>query len=136
MDARARLVEALEARSEIVFALLYGSRAGGRPRPDSDWDVAVFVDEGLDAAGRFRLRRELAAALEPALAVDIVVLNDAPPLLGHRALAGELVVDRDRARYVRYFVSTLGRSLDEAHARRIHADARRARLTAGRHGGP
>ncbi|MCP4661106.1 MAG: nucleotidyltransferase domain-containing protein, partial [bacterium] len=32
----------LEARDEILFAYLFGSRAGGRPRPDSDWDVAIF----------------------------------------------------------------------------------------------
>jgi uncharacterized protein len=136
MDPRARIVEALVARPEIVFALLFGSRASGRARPDSDWDIAVFLDEALDASTRFRVRRALAAALEPELTVDIVVLNEAPPLLAHRALTGQLLVDRDRARYVRFFVRTLGESQDEAYARRIHADARRDRLIAGHHGGP
>jgi predicted nucleotidyltransferase len=136
MDPRGRIVEALEARPEIVFALLFGSRASGRVRPDSDWDIAVFLDETLDASSRFRVRRELAAALEPELTVDIVVLNDAPPLLAHRALMGQLLVDRDRTRYVRFFVRALGESQDEAYARRIHADARRERLIAGHHGRP
>lgn len=136
MDARARIVEALVARPEVVFAVLFGSRANDRARPDSDWDIAVFLDEALDASSRFRVRRELAAALEPDITVDVVVLNDAPPLLAHRGLTGDLLVDRDRAQYVRFFVRTLGASHDEAYARRIHADARRERLIAGSHGRP
>jgi uncharacterized protein len=134
MNPRTRIVNALEARPEIVFALLFGSRAGGRPRPDSDWDLAIYLDDRLDPRARFSIRRELIAALEPATRVDLVVLNDAPPLLGHRALFGELLVDRDHARYVRYFVRTVGASLDEAPVRRIHADARRRRLTEARDG--
>ena len=128
MDPRRRIVEALEARPEIVFAVLFGSRAGGRARPDSDWDIAVYLDERLDPRARFEVRRQLVAALEPAVRVDVVVLNDAPPLLGHQALCGELLIDRDHIRYVHYFVRTVGASLDEAPARRLHADARRRRL--------
>ena len=134
MDPRAQLLRAVAGRTEIVFALLFGSRADGRARPDSDWDLAVYVDDTLDRAARFQLRRELAADLEPAIAVDVVVLNDAPPLLGHRALQGQLILDRDHARYVRYFVRTLAESLDLQHARRIHADARRHRLAGGARG--
>lgn len=78
MDAEQRIRGVLENRPEVVFATLFGSRATGRARPDSDWDLAVFVDESLDAAARFDLRRQIAAALEPAVEVDIVVLNDAP----------------------------------------------------------
>lgn len=128
VDEEARILEAIRAHPEVVFALIFGSRAQGRARPDSDWDIAVYVDEGIDARGRFDLRRALAASLEPAIAADITVLNDAPALLGHRALSGRLVLDRDHARYVRYFVRTLGLAFDEAPMRRIHAEARRRRL--------
>jgi predicted nucleotidyltransferase len=134
MDPRARIVDTLAGRPEVVFATLFGSRAGGQPRSDSDWDVGVYLDEGLDDRARFDVRRQIAAALEPAVPIDVLVLNDAPPLLGHRALTGEVLVDRDHARYVRYFVRTIGASLDQAHARRVHADARTARLTRARNG--
>jgi predicted nucleotidyltransferase len=134
MDARARIADVVAARSEVVFALLFGSRAQGSARPDSDWDIAVYVDEQVDARGRFQLRRELAASLEPNISVDIVVLNDAPPLLAHRALCGELIVDRDRSRYVRFFVRTLGFAFDEAPTRQLHAEARRRRLTEAHRG--
>jgi uncharacterized protein len=128
MDPRTRITQALHERSDVVFALLFGSRARGLSRPDSDWDLAVYLVETLNPAARFAIRRDLAASLEPALRVDIVVLNDAPPLLAHRALMGELLLDRDHDTYVRFFVRTVGVSLDQAHARKIHADARRLRL--------
>lgn len=128
LDPRRRILDELEARAEIVFALLFGSRAGGRPRPDSDWDVALFLHDSLDETARFRILRELSASLVPAVAVDLVVLNDAPPMLGHRALCGERLVVRDLATYVRYFVRTLRMSHDDAYFRRIHLDARLRRL--------
>jgi len=49
---RGRLVP-LESES-VSFAILFGSRApGGRPRADSDWDVAVYLDERLGPEARF-----------------------------------------------------------------------------------
>jgi uncharacterized protein len=134
VDDEARILEALRADARVVFALIFVSRSDGRARPDSDWDIAIYADEALDARGRFDLRRQLAATLEPAIAADITVLNDAPALLGHRALSGRLILDRDHARYVRYFVRTLGVAFDEAPTRRIHADARRRRLAESERG--
>ena len=75
----------------VRFALLFGSRATGHPRPDSDWDVAVYLDDALPPQQRFRLRLDLAGALD----ADVSVLNDAPPLLAHRALMGRPLIIRD-----------------------------------------
>jgi predicted nucleotidyltransferase len=121
---------------EVLFALLFGSRARGRARPDSDWDVAVYLDDALDARQRFRLRLRLIGDLEDLGRADVVVLNDAPPLLGHRALQGKLLFARDRVRHVRYFVRTLGESLDMAWWRDLDRRERRRRLEEGRFGRP
>ena len=38
----------------VVFAYLYGSRTGGRSRPDSDVDVGIALDAGVDDPDRIR----------------------------------------------------------------------------------
>ena len=128
-----RLSERLEEFPEIVFAHLFGSRARGDSRPDSDWDVAVYLREDLDARQRFKLRCRLSAELED-LGADVVVLNDAPPLLGHRALMGRRLLVQDPRALVRYSVRTLARSEDERYWRDLHWQARRKRLEEGTFG--
>lgn len=89
----------LAGRPEVLEAYLFGSRAAGRGQPHSDVDVAVFVDEGSAAGGPYGYRAELTAVLMAALGsneVDVVVLNQAPPLLYHRVLRdGVRVLSRD-----------------------------------------
>lgn len=99
----ARLAKALAPRDEILEAYLFGSRARGRAQPDSDIDVAVCVDAGKARAlgGSWGYRAALATDLMAALRtndVDVVVLNDAPPLLYRRVLRdGIRVSSRDLA---------------------------------------
>ena len=137
---RGEIETRLRSRREVLFASLFGSRAaGGAPRPGSDWDLAVYLEEGLSARDRFGVRRRLIAELEDVdglAGLDLVVLNDAPALLGHRALQGELLFAHDRQAYVRYFVRTLAASGDEAYYRDLHREARRRRLEEGTFGRP
>ncbi len=134
MSPRDRIIDVLRDEKCVRFALLFGSRARGRERPDSDWDVAAYLDEGTTPKERFAARVRLAAALEAVGEVDVVVLNDADPLLGQRALSGEVLFVRDRGAYVRYFVRTMGLAEDRRHFDRIIADGRRARLEGGTFG--
>jgi predicted nucleotidyltransferase len=90
-----RIAAALSARPEILEAYLFGSHARGAGQPHSDIDVAVFVDGEQVEPGRFGYRSELTSVLMGALgsnAVDVVVLNGAPPLLYHRVLRDGLRV--------------------------------------------
>lgn len=95
----ARVSGALEPRAEILEAYLFGSHARGQARPDSDIDVAVYIDEERAEDGDWGYRAELATALMAALGaddVDIVVLNRAPVLLYHRVLRdGVRLISRD-----------------------------------------
>lgn len=95
----ARLASALEPRAEILEAYLFGSHARGQARPDSDIDVAVYIDEERAEDGDWGYRAELATALMAALGeddVDVVVLNRAPVLLYHRVLRdGVRLISRD-----------------------------------------
>lgn len=98
-DLPARLAQALEPRREILEAYLFGSRATATAQPHSDVDVAVYVADPRPAPSPFGYAADLAAALMAVLAtprVDVVVLNEAPPLLHHRVLRdGIRIFSRD-----------------------------------------
>jgi len=117
LDAAAldRLRDVLD-RDQVAAAYLFGSQGRGNPGPLSDVDVAVWTSPDLDARERFQLRLQLARAAEQALGgqtVDLVVLDDASPLLRHRAWRdGELLLDRDPRTRVRDEARTLVEYLD------------------------
>ncbi len=101
---------------EIQAAYIFGSVAQGRARPDSDIDIAVLLGRRLPDARALRYKLKLAAELGAALHrndVQLMILNDAPPLLAHRVLSrGALVFERSRAVRVRFHVQTANRYAD------------------------
>jgi len=98
-ELRDSLHECLAGRHEILEAYLFGSRARGDAAGHSDVDVAVYLDRARARDGGFGYEAELGADLMSCLGtndVDVVVLNDAPPLLYHRVLRdGRRVLSRD-----------------------------------------
>lgn len=75
----------------VVAAYLFGSHAAGRAHRESDVDVGVLLDwqRHPSRGARFDARVRIGSALIAALhenAIDVVVLNDAPPLLGRRII--------------------------------------------------
>ena len=134
LSAASRAVaRSVARRPEIQAAYIFGSVAQGRARPDSDIDIAVLLARRVPDARALRYRLRLAADLGAALHrsdVQLIVLNDAPPLLAHRVLSrGVLVYERARAARVRYQVQTAQRYADlvptlEYYVQRLKADAR------------
>jgi predicted nucleotidyltransferase len=134
---RERIVEALshcvDARPEIQEAYLFGSGARAGTQPHSDVDVAVYVDpERVPTSGVFGYAAALTVELVRALRrddVDVVVLNQASPLLYHRVLRdGIRIFSRDLpatttregralSRYCDYVPHL--RKIERAHAARI-----------------
>ena len=81
-----QLLRALSAFPEIRLALLFGSRASGRPRADSDIDLAILADSPLAPERRACIIE--AVALATGCPIDLVDLYHAPePVLGE-ALKG------------------------------------------------
>lgn len=127
-----RLRGALEARPEILEAYLFGSCARGAPRPESDVDVAVYVEPALLPNSPFgyaaQIATDLAGAAHPQR-IDVVVLNQAPPLLYYRVLrdgirlfARQLVATTTRegravSRYCDYL--PVLQEIERVHAARI-----------------
>jgi len=98
----------------IACVYLFGSRARGDSKPDSDLDVAVLFEQTppatLDGLGL-----DLAAALQALieLPVDLVVLNRAAPDLVHRVLRdGILVQEANRSARVKFEVRTRAEYFD------------------------
>lgn len=77
----------------VSSAYLFGSRAKGGGHRESDVDVAVLVgrEAGRDRADAHRLRVRITSELIAALhdnTVDLVVLDQAPPLFARAIVSG------------------------------------------------
>jgi predicted nucleotidyltransferase len=90
-ELQARIREHLALRTDVRVAVLFGSRARGTARPDSDVDLAVEAPGG----DLLTLGAELVTALD--LEVDVVDLADATiPLLEHLIRDGIVVHEARR----------------------------------------
>lgn len=98
-DVVKRVRQYLAARPEVLDAYLFGSFARGSGEQHSDLDVAVFVDHTAAPRSPYGYRAELATDLMQVAErddVDVVLLNNAPPLLYQRVLRdGIRIVSRD-----------------------------------------
>ena len=109
----------LDRFPHLTFAVLFGSAASGRLRPDSDVDVAVYGT----SAGRLEVEQEREIDREPEIQialervtqrnVELLVLNRAPATVCAAALTSGLVVlMRDAAFYSRYFLAVTSVAID------------------------
>ena len=88
----------LDAEPDVVYAVLFGSRAHDTARPDSDVDIAIELTVGaardVGTLGRLAARLESAAGR----AVDLVLLEEAPAPLAYRIFRnGHVLIERDHA---------------------------------------
>lgn len=85
----------------IVSVYLFGSRAEGRAHRESDIDIGLLMHRDTLPTRKQRFEASLRIGAELAALfsddrVDLVVLNDAPPLLGRRIITeGRRLVCRD-----------------------------------------
>lgn len=121
----------LEGRAEVRLAYVFGSVARDEARPSSDLDLGVVF--GLVPVPR-ELDR-LATDLEAVAGrrVDLVVLNEAPPLLTHEVIRwGRLIVCQDEDERVRFQTRATARYLDTRYLRQVQHRYLRERVDAFR----
>jgi len=95
---RAAIVSVLERHPSVTMAILFGSLAAGRGRPDSDLDLAVSTTAPLTVVARVELIDELAAAV--GRPIDLIDLTQAHgPLLQQVLTTGRLMLCRNRTEY-------------------------------------
>ncbi|MCA2641536.1 MAG: nucleotidyltransferase domain-containing protein [Microcystis aeruginosa Ma_QC_Ch_20071001_S25] len=99
-----RLVEKITAIVEklpnLKLLILFGSRARGEHRPDSDWDFAVLYGERSDRkdiSSLLKIYTLLEQAFEiPDDKIDVVDLKECSPILAHYvARDGQLLYERE-----------------------------------------
>ena len=133
-----RIARVLAPRGEILEAYLFGSGARGGDGPLSDVDVAVFVDPAAPGDYPFGHEADLATALLrelPGRTIDVLVLNQAPPVLYHRVLRDGI---RLLARRLQDTTTREGQALSRycdflPQLRKI-SDAQDQRIARGRYG--
>lgn len=75
--AKAIIQEVEKAGLRLQQVLLFGSRARGEARPDSDWDFLVIVDRAPERATRVRLETRIGVRLVlERLPSDVLILSE------------------------------------------------------------
>ena len=112
----------------VLVAYLFGSHAVGRVGPNSDCDIAVLIERSLTRQERGRWRLELIGRLIDFYrsdAIDLVVLNDAPPLLRFEVIrVRHVLYNRDDEARVVFEVRTMQEWFDWAPRYRRMQQAR------------
>jgi predicted nucleotidyltransferase len=114
-----RLEDYLQTDSRVRFAYLFGSRAQGTFRQDSDLDVALWLDVPYEELGNAVL--DLTVRLSSLIGVeaDVVDLNRSPILLRNQILrTGRLLLDRDRTSRIEFESRTIQEAIDFETVRR------------------
>ena len=117
---------ALEGEPSVLEAYVFGSTARGDVHPNSDLDVAVFIEPSTQAP-TFGHAAAVTSTLMKALGrndIDVVVLNRAPPLLYQRVLRdGVRVLSRDLKLTTTREGYALSRYFDDLGRQRVVARA-------------
>ena len=116
-----RLQEYFASRPDVVVAILFGSAARGETRPDSDVDIGILLTG--EAAQMGINRSELIADLMGILGrndVDVVILNQAPPLLLHRVVRdGHVIYAADQATLAEFIIRAIQQYEDTKPLRQL-----------------
>lgn len=117
------LKEFLSARSEILFAYVFGSFAGGKDFQDID--VGIYINDLTSIDDSFDFAFQMSGNLERLLgcSVDVIVLNTAPDHLIHSVSNGILILNRDDDTRVTFLSSSWSRYFDIRVKRQAYLQA-------------
>lgn len=107
MDKK-KLIDELQKEKEICGAILFGSEAQGSANQESDIDVALLYNSGKQPSGwdLMQFKQKLSDLMHQD--VDIVVLNDASPIIAMQAIKnGAPLFIRDQKKYQQYEVKLI-----------------------------
>lgn len=103
-----KIIGYVDEQEEVLIAYLFGSQTTGLTHRESDVDVALLFrfDSVPSGDQLLQIQDELTSLLKKE--VDIVVLNDASPVIRMQVLRkGKKLFERDRQAFTRFFVRTV-----------------------------
>lgn len=100
-----------ESEPRVLAVFLFGSYVDGYATPWSDIDLAVLYDDDVDWREHLQLDIRISEALGTDK-VDLLDLRSLPLVLQYRAIAGQVVYERDPARVSDYIQKVIVQYLD------------------------
>ncbi len=101
--------------SDVVLAYLFGSEAKGTANSESDIDIAVLLADQIPQVEYGQrvvdLNTELIGIFQRD-AIDVALLNTAPPLLAFQVVRHGVVIYDPHHRYVSFYINTFNRYVD------------------------
>ena len=134
MGVDARIEQAIQqvlAVSPVAhFVAVFGSRAKGRSRTDSDLDIAWLpVDRGVSLGDELQLQASLTRAT--GIEVDLVRVDQASTLCRFEVARDGLLVQGSRESFVRFRAEATAEYIDYEPVLREAGERFRRRLAAG-----
>jgi len=100
----------------VILAYLFGSVAKNKTGPLSDIDIAVLFNEKVPTAQYFDQKLEVMGKISDLFKtdnIDVVVLNEAPPLLAHRILKeGRVLFSKSEKKRLEFELRAIMKYLD------------------------
>jgi predicted nucleotidyltransferase len=114
-----RVVARLTEDGRVLAVYVFGSRARGEEGPLSDVDLGVLLSESVDLSEELRLRAAVVEELRSD-AVDLVVLNHAPPMVRYEVVTtGRPLFARDSSQLDAFEERVALEYFDTAHLREV-----------------
>lgn len=122
-------------KQQTVFAYLFGSQATGKVGKLSDVDLAVYLRKCPSSFDvQLKLMGELGTILREDR-VDVVVLNEASPLLAQMAIVhGKVIFDQDPATRLDFEKRNLQIFEDMSYFRNVYFEALKERVIVNKMG--
>lgn len=122
------IVLELKKRKEIVFAYLFGSLAKRKETGLSDVDIACYLKKEISKENYFDFRLSLIGELTRLMPnqkkLDLIILNQAPPLLAYEvARSGKLLFSCDEKKRIPVIAGIYMNYLDTKYIRNIEKEA-------------
>lgn len=127
-DIKHTLIGYFQHHPEIEVAYIFGSLAQCRTTPLSDIDIAIMIDmQQIDMdIYPYGYKAAIIADLMKLFKtnnIDLVILNEASPLLRHRVLYyGILIFSNNESKRIRFHTSTIDKYNDYKYLMRPHFD--------------